>query len=137
MIATLMLRLSVIILTLGMVAGMIMGAQHDFMLAPAHAHLNLVGGVLMFIFGLYYRLVPGAAEGVLPKVQATLHVLGAVVFPLGIAVVLVNGPSAEIFPIAGGMIVLIATLLFAIVVFRREAPVAAASDLRLNAQVSR
>ena len=122
MIGTIMIRISAIVLTLGMVAGMVMGAKQDFMLAPAHAHLNLVGGVLMFLFGLYYRLVPGADQGLLPKLQVSLHVLGAVVFPIGIAAVLLIGPSAEIFPIAGGMIVLLATVLFACVAFRSPVP---------------
>src|SRR3982074_3580455 len=108
MIATIMIRVSTVSLTLGMVAGMVMGARQDFMLAPAHAHLNLVGGVLMFMFGLYYKLVPGAEAGLLPKVQASLHILGAVVFPVGIAVVLIDGPAMELFPIVGGLIVLIA-----------------------------
>lgn len=134
MIGTFMIRFGVIILVLGMVAGMIMGARQDFMLAPAHAHLNLVGGVLMFLFGLYYKLVPGAAEGTLPKAQAALHVIGAVVFPIGIAVVLLKGPSMEIFPITGGAIVLIATLLFVFVVFRTQ-PAASveAAELRWSA----
>jgi hypothetical protein len=60
MIGSLMMCVSVVILLIGMLAGIAMGMTQNFVLAPAHAHLNLVGGVLLFLFGLYYRLVPGA-----------------------------------------------------------------------------
>ena len=55
-----MMCVSVVVLLIGMLAGIVMGIQKNFVLAPAHAHLNLVGGVLLFLFGLYYRLVPAA-----------------------------------------------------------------------------
>jgi hypothetical protein len=60
MIGSLMMCVSVVILLVGMLAGVAMGMQEDFALQPAHAHLNLVGGVLLFLFGLYYRLIPAA-----------------------------------------------------------------------------
>ncbi len=60
MIGSLMMRVSVVVLLVGMLAGIVMGIQQDFELAPAHAHFNLIGGVLLFLFGLYYRLVPAA-----------------------------------------------------------------------------
>lgn len=118
MIATIMIRVSALIFVIGMLAGIAMGITQDFALAPAHAHLNLVGGVLLFLFGLYYKLVPRAAEGLLPKVQGWLHIVGSILFPLGIAIVLTKGPALEIFPIIGSLIVLVATILFVIVTFR-------------------
>jgi hypothetical protein len=39
----------------GMVMGIVMGISQDFTLAPAHAHLNLLGWVTMAIYGLYHR----------------------------------------------------------------------------------
>jgi hypothetical protein len=118
MIGSLMMCMSVVILLIGMLAGIAMGIQQNFTLAPAHAHLNLVGGVLLFLFGLYYRLVPAAGTTTLAKVQGWLHMIGAVVFPAGIAVVLLKGPSFEAAPIAGSLIVVTATALFAVIVFR-------------------
>jgi hypothetical protein len=70
MIGSLMMCVSVVVLLLGMLAGIAMGITQNFMLAPAHAHLNLVGGVLLFLFGLYYRLVPAAGTTALAKLQA-------------------------------------------------------------------
>jgi hypothetical protein len=118
MIGSLMMCLSVIILLFGMLAGIAMGIQQDFVLAPAHAHLNLVGGVLLFLFGLYYRLVPAAGATTLAKVQGWFHMVGAILFPAGIAVVLLKGPSFEAAPIAGSLIMVGAMALFAVIVFR-------------------
>ena len=118
MIGSLMMCLSVVVLLVGMLAGIAMGISQNFVLAPAHAHLNLIGGVLLFLFGLYYRLVPAAGSTTLAKVQGWLHMAGAIVFPAGIAAVLLKGPSVEAAPIAGSLIVVAAMALFAVIVFR-------------------
>jgi hypothetical protein len=60
----------------GMVFGITMGIQQNFMLAPSHAHLNLVGFAMLFLAGLYYRLVPEAEKTILAKVHAALAVTG-------------------------------------------------------------
>jgi hypothetical protein len=118
MIGSLMMCMSVVLLLAGMLAGITMGILQNFTLAPAHAHLNLIGGVLLFLFGLYYRLVPGAGTTTLAKVQGWLHMVGAVLFPAGIAVVLVKGPSFEAAPVAGSLLVVTAMALFVVIVFR-------------------
>jgi hypothetical protein len=118
MIGPLMMCVSVVILLVGMLAGIAMGVQQNFTLAPAHAHLNLVGGVLLFLFGLYYRLIPAAGTTMLAKVQGWLHISGAILFPAGVAVVLLKGPTFEAAPIAGSLMVVAAMALFAVIVFR-------------------
>ncbi len=118
MIGSLMMRVSAVVLLAGMLAGIVMGIQQDFLLAPAHAHFNLIGGVLLFVFGLYYRLVPAAGTTVLAKVQGWLHISGAILFPAGIALVLVKDASLIVVPIVGSLIVTAAMALFAVIVFR-------------------
>jgi hypothetical protein len=118
MIGPLMMCVSVVILLAGMLAGIDMGIRQDFVLAPAHAHLNLVGGVLLFLFGLYYRLIPAAGASMLAKVQGWLHIVGGILFPAGVAMVLLKGPSFEAAPIVGSLIVVAAMALFAVIVFR-------------------
>jgi hypothetical protein len=118
MIGSLMMCVSVVVLLIGMLAGIAMGITQNFVLAPAHAHLNLVGGVLLFLFGLYYRLVPAAGTTALAKVQGWLHIAGGILFPVGVAAVLLKGPSVEAAPIAGSLIVVAAMVLFAVIVFR-------------------
>ncbi|HXL13691.1 MAG TPA: hypothetical protein VN941_06990, partial [Bradyrhizobium sp.] len=118
MIGSLMMCVSVVVLLVGMLAGIAMGIQQNFTLAPAHAHLNLIGGVLLFLFGLYYRLIPAAGTTMLAKVQGWLHIAGAILFPAGVALVLLKGSSAEAAPILGSLIVVAAMTLFAVIVFR-------------------
>jgi hypothetical protein len=118
MIGSLMMRVSAVILLVGMLAGIDMGIRQDFVLAPAHAHLNLVGGVLLFMFGLYYRVIPAAGALKLAQVQGWLHIVGGIVFPAGIAIVLLKGPSFIAAPIVGSLIVVAAIALFVVIVFR-------------------
>jgi hypothetical protein len=118
MIGSLMMRVSVVILLIGMLAGIVMGMEENFSLQPAHAHLNLVGGVLLFLFGLYYRLFPAAGQTTLATIQGWLHIVGGILFPLGVAIVVLKGDTYVVFPIVGSLIVLAATALFAVIVFR-------------------
>ncbi len=118
MLDSLMMRAGVMFLVVGMVWGIEMGIRQDFSMAPAHAHFNLVGGVLLFVFGLYYRMVPAARDSTLAKWQSGLHILGAILFPVGVAVVIKKGKSFIVLPIIGSLIVLVATALFALIVFR-------------------
>jgi hypothetical protein len=118
MIESLMMCVSVVVLLAGMLAGIAMGIEQDFTLAPAHAHFNLIGGVLLFLFGLYYRLIPAAGSTMLARVQGWLHIAGAILFPAGVAIVLLKGPSFEAAPVAGSLLVVAAMTLFAVIVFR-------------------
>jgi hypothetical protein len=118
MIGSLMIRTATVLLVVGMIWGIEMGIRQSFSLAPAHAHLNLVGGVLLFAFGLYYRLVPAAGQSALARWQGWLHIAGAILFPVGVAVVIAKGEAFIILPIIGSLVVLTATALFALIVFR-------------------
>jgi len=118
MIGSLMMCVSAVILLAGMLAGIVMGIKQDFALAPAHAHLNLIGGVLLFLVGLYYRLIPAAGSSTLAKVQGWLHMIGAIAFPVGVAIVILNGEALVAIPIAGSLIVVTAMALFTLIVFR-------------------
>jgi hypothetical protein len=118
MIGSLMMRTGVVILLVGMLMGIAMGIQQDFTLAPAHAHLNLVGGVLLFLFGLYYRLVPAAGNSPLARLQCWLHIAGAILFPAGVAIVVLKGAAFIAAPIVGSLIAVAAVALFAVIVFQ-------------------
>ncbi len=112
------MRAGVIFLILGMIWGIEMGIRQEFSLAPAHAHFNLVGGVLLFVVGLYYRMVPAARDSALAQWQSWLHIAGAVLFPIGVAIVIKKGEAFIILPIVGSLIVVAAIALFAVIVFR-------------------
>jgi hypothetical protein len=74
--------------------------------------------MILFLFGLYYRLIPAAGTTTLAKLQGWLHMIGAILFPAGVAIVLLKGPSFEAAPIAGSLLVVTAMALFAVIVFR-------------------
>ena len=112
-------RISVTLALIGMAAGIVMGIRQDFSLAPAHAHLNLLGFVVLFLAALYYRVVPEAAATVLAKVHAATAIVGAIVFPIGIAGVLTYGHERfEPVVVAGALIVFSSMAQFAFIVFR-------------------
>jgi cbb3-type cytochrome oxidase subunit 1 len=56
-----------------------MGGKGDFTFAPLHAHINLVGFVLMVLFGIVYRLFPAMATGPLATVHFWLYQVGTIV----------------------------------------------------------
>jgi hypothetical protein len=74
--------------------------------------------VIVFLFGLYYRLVPGAGATVLARIQGWLHIIGAILFPAGVALVILKGESFIAAPIAGSLIMTAAMALFTVIVFR-------------------
>jgi peptidoglycan/LPS O-acetylase OafA/YrhL len=92
---TLLLRISVVLALIGMFMDIAMGVRQNFALAPAHAHLNLLGFLMLFMAGLYYRIVPQAAEGLPGRLYAALAVIGAIAFPTGIAAVELGGRIAS------------------------------------------
>ena len=74
--------------------------------------------MLLFPFGLCYRLVPAVGSTSLPKVQGWLHMTGAILFPAGVAVVRLKGEAFVAAPIVGSLIVVAAITLFTVNVFR-------------------
>lgn len=120
--SSLFLRLAVVFIVLGVCLGYWMGVTHDFTLSPVHAHTNLLGWVSMFLYGLFYRSVPGAAAGVLPKVHAVLAVAGLPIMMAGLTIQLLGVPSLMgLVPpmmIAGPTLVVLGMFVFAVIVFR-------------------
>ena len=109
---------AVLMVIAGMIWGLVMAITRDHSAMPAHAHLNLLGFVVLFLSALYYRVVPEAAVSVVARLQAAIAVVGAVVFPIGIGTVVLYGPARfEPIVVCGAIIVFIGMLLFAFVVF--------------------
>jgi hypothetical protein len=112
-------RISVSLGLIGIGLGIFMGITQNFVLMPAHAHLNLLGFVTMFMSALYYRAVPDAAQSRLARYQAIVSVIGAVIFPIGIACVLLGGHDRfEPVVVAGALTVFLGMAMFAVIVFR-------------------
>jgi len=62
--------------------------------------------------------LPAAAADRLARVQGWLHIVGGILFPAGVAVVVLEGPAFIALPIVGSLVVVAATALFAVIVFR-------------------
>ena len=120
----LFMRTGIVLLLVGIVMGMAMGAREDFTYAPVHAHLNLVGGVLMMVAGLFYNARPDLAGRRMAAHYVT-HALGAVLLPLGIYGSISGQSWAGPVVGTGSLLTLVALILFAINLFRR-APAAVA-----------
>jgi hypothetical protein len=118
--ASLCFRTAVIIALIGFGLGIGMGMARDFTLAPAHAHLNLLGYVSFFLYGAFYALLPSAANGVLPRIHYFLALIGAVLMTGGIAAVVYD--YRELIPLAfaGAFIAYAGLLVFAWIVFRAK-----------------
>ncbi len=56
------LRAAVVMVIAGMIWGIAMGITQDHSTLPAHAHLNRLGWVSLFLFGIYYHLHPAATR---------------------------------------------------------------------------
>lgn len=101
---------------LGMSWGIQMAAMNDHTMAPAHAHLNLVGWVTFAIFAFYYHLVPGARQGLLPKLHLAAAVAGVALMIPGIAMAVTR--QGEALAKAGSVLTILSMLIFAVVVLR-------------------
>jgi len=128
------LRLAVLAALIGMIWGNVMGATHNHLASSAHAHLNLLGWVSMAIYGLFYRVAPQAAVGVLPRAHFWLSLVGVMLMVPSLAIVLTQYQPglavAQPLLALSGVVILLSMLLFAVVVFKAtgKSPVQAVSQ---------
>jgi cbb3-type cytochrome oxidase subunit 1 len=110
------LQLGVLAALIGMTMGALMGAKQDFTLAPAHAHLNLLGWASMMIYGLFYRALPDAGRGWLATAQFWLAVTGLVVLIPSLALELLGNHQAMAGIAVGSLLTLLSMAFFAAIV---------------------
>ena len=124
--SSLSFQAAVLFVISGMVWGLVMAISEDHSAMPAHAHLNLLGWVSLFLFGVFYHLHPASDRSRLAIAQVWIWILGTVIMIVGVGLVhtghLVGDPIAAV----GSIVVLADMLLFGWLVFRREAGEAAA-----------
>jgi hypothetical protein len=104
---------------IGMVFGMYMGASQDFRLAPAHAHLNLLGWVTMALYGGFYALTAKTMSRRLAWTNYVLSTLGVVVMIPALAVYLISADKSVVPVMAAGEgLTVLSLLVFLISAFR-------------------
>ena len=107
---------AVLCVTTGMFWGIQMAISGDHQMAPAHAHLNLVGWTTMGLFGLYYTVTPQAADTMLAKVHLGFAILGVLCLVPGIAMAVSSG--GEALAAIGSILTVISMLIFLVTVAR-------------------
>ena len=101
----------------GMGLGIRMGISQDFILSPAHAHLNLLGWVTMALYGLYHRGT-GRTGGALGWTQVLAGAVGAALMSGGLAAYLASDDHSLMPLIVGGSLATVLGMaLFVVIVF--------------------
>jgi hypothetical protein len=84
---------------IGMAGGIYMGASEDHTLAPVHAHLNLIGFMMMSVMGTFYALAGDKASSKLAWANFWVLNLALVVMIPMLALVVLGNKS--VIPILG------------------------------------
>ena len=123
--SSLCFQAAVLFVLAGMVWGLQMAISTDHSAFPAHAHLNLLGWVSLFLFGIYYRLHASLDESRAALIQIWIWIIGTVVTAIGVALVYTGHQEADPIAAVGSFVVLAAMLMFAWLVYRCERTAAA------------
>jgi peptidoglycan/LPS O-acetylase OafA/YrhL len=118
--SSLCFKAAVLLVLAGMVWGLQMAISGDHSAFPAHAHLNLLGWVCLFLFGIYYRLHPAHETSRFALTQIWIWIVGVIVQAIGVGLVHTGTPSAEPAAAGGSLVVLLGMLMFGWIVFRPE-----------------
>jgi len=111
---------AVLMVVAGMIWGIIMAVSHDHSAMPAHAHLNLLGWVSLFLFGLFYHLHPAIDRSRAALVQVAVWIVGTVILTFGVGLLHTGHDIGQPFSAGGSFIVLASMLQFGWLVVRRE-----------------
>ena len=111
---------AVLMVIAGMIWGIIMAISHDHSAMPAHAHLNLLGWVSLFLFGVFYHLHPVIDRSRAALVQVAVWIVGTVILTFGVGLLHTGHDIGQPFAAGGSFIFLASMLQFGWLVVRRE-----------------
>ena len=113
------IKVSVVYFTIGVIMGMYMSMQHDYVLTGVHVHINLLGWASFALAGIIYYLFPKAGNHGLAKVHFWAGNIGLPLMMGGLATLLLSGAEqATIFISIGATLVVISVILFGFNVLR-------------------
>ena len=110
---------AVLFVTAGMVWGIVMAISKDHSAMPAHAHLNLLGWVSLFLFGLFYHLHPTIDRSRAAVAQVCIWMGGTVVLTVGVGLIHTGRAIGEPIAAVGSFIALADMVFFGWLVIRR------------------
>ena len=119
-----LIKIAVFYLVAGVTMGIVMGITHEFVLAPVHAHINLLGWATLGIIGVIYHAYPAAGETRLATVHFWIHNTALPVFMVGLGFALTGHEAFLPVAIAGAMGVAIGIVVFAVNIWRTIGSVA-------------
>lgn len=102
----------------GLGMGIGMAASQDHSLMPAHAHLNLLGWVSLFLFGVYYRLHPALEASRLAMTQIVVWSVGTTFLTVAVAALHLGHKAFEPVAAVSALLLLGSLGLFTVLVFR-------------------
>ena len=130
--SSLSFRLAVLFVIAGMAMGIGMAMTQNHALMPAHAHLNLLGWVSLFLFGIYYERRPALDTSRLAMIQVVLWSLGTVLLTVAVAAIHLGYHAADPIAAIASLIVLAGMIQFAYFVFRPAQDVSAGRSAHLT-----
>ena len=116
--SSLSFRLAVLFALIGIILGVYMAASHNHTLGQAHAHINLIGWVSLFLIGLFYERRPQLDKSAGARWQVIIYTIGAVVLNASLAALLLGNAGAEPAAAAGSFMMPGSMLWFGWLVFR-------------------
>jgi FtsH-binding integral membrane protein len=132
--SSLCFRAAVLFVIIGMAWGIGMAISQNHAAMPAHAHLNLVGWVSLFLFGIYYRLHPALERSRTALLQVWSWIVGTIVMITGVGLLYSGYPQADPVAAVGSVILLFGMLVFGWIVYRGERAVKVPSALGVPAE---
>ena len=111
-------RAAMLLLLAGMVWGLQMAIADNHSAYPAHAHLNLLGFVALFLFGIFYRLNPTVEASSLATPQVWLWIVSTIVMSIGVGLVHTGYKIGDPIAAVGSLVFLADAVLFTWLVFQ-------------------
>ena len=107
-----------LLLLAGMIWGLQMAITDDHSAFPADAHLNLLGFVALFLFGIFYRLNPTVESNRLAIPQVLIWIVSTVVMAIGVGLVHKGHPAGDPIAAIGSFAIFADAILFTWLVFQ-------------------
>jgi hypothetical protein len=111
-------RAAMLLVLAGMIWGLQMAIADDHSAFPAHAHLNLLGFVALFLFGIFYRLNPTVEANRLAIPQVLIWIVSTVVMAIGVGLIHTGHPAGDPIAAVGSFAIFADAILFTWLVFQ-------------------
>ena len=118
--SSLSFRAAVLMAVAGIAWGIVMAVSHNHAAMPAHAHLNLLGWVSLFLFGIFYHLHPAIDASRIAIAQVCIWIVATVAATVGVGLLTAGHETGEPIAAVSSPILLADMLLFGWLVYRRE-----------------